>query len=271
MVAKRIGVIGAGKIGEALISGLLKSGMATSENLRASDVAEQRCGYIAETYGIPCTTDNRRVVEGSDVIIVSVQPRDIGKVLEEISGLLTAEQLLVSTAAGVSVSYILKSLKRSDIQVVRIMPNIAVLVREGIIAVAPAGNVTEENLKVVKEIFGSVGRVVVVEERHMDAVTGLSGSGPAYIYLIVEALVEAGVKVGLPRELSFLLATQTVLGSARMVLETREHPAKLRELVTTPGGVTIDGIIELEEGKIRTTIIKAVVKATQRAKELLMN
>ncbi|RLI14838.1 MAG: pyrroline-5-carboxylate reductase, partial [Candidatus Hecatellales archaeon] len=127
------------------------------------------------------------------------------------------------------------------------------------------------NLEAVKEIFGSVGKVVVVEERHMDAITGLSGSGPAYIYLIVEALVEAGVKVGLPRELSFLLATQTVLGSARMVLETREHPAKLRELVTTPGGVTIDGIIELEEGKIRTTIIKAVVKATQRARELLMN
>ncbi|MHC1563851.1 MAG: pyrroline-5-carboxylate reductase [Candidatus Hecatellaceae archaeon] len=271
MVGKKIGVIGAGKIGEALISGLLKSGVAAPENLHASDIARQRCDYIAETYGVTCTTDNRKVAEASDVIIVSVQPRDIGRVLEEVGSLLTAEKLLVSTAAGVSVSYILKSLKRSDIQVVRIMPNITVLVREGIIAVAPAGNVTRENLEAVKEIFGSVGKVVVVEERHMDAITGLSGSGPAYIYLIVEALVEAGVKVGLPRELSFLLATQTVLGSARMVLETREHPAKLRELVTTPGGVTIDGIIELEEGKIRTTIIKAVVKATQRARELLMN
>ncbi|HID18565.1 TPA: pyrroline-5-carboxylate reductase [Candidatus Bathyarchaeota archaeon] len=270
MAGKKIGIIGVGKIGEALISGLLKSGVASPERLYASDIVKQRCDYISKTYQVSCVT-NREVVENSDVIIVSVQPRDIKGVLEEIGRLLSPEQLLVSTAAGVTISYLLKCLGRSDIQVVRIMPNITVVVRESITAMAPAGNVTEENLQLVKEVFGSVGKVVIVDEKHMDAITGLSGSGPAYVYLIIEAMVEAGVKIGLPRELSLQLAAQTVLGSAKMVLEIKEHPAKLRELVTTPGGVTIDGIIELEEGKIRTTIIRAVVKATQRAKELLMD
>ncbi|RLI26263.1 MAG: pyrroline-5-carboxylate reductase [Candidatus Hecatellales archaeon] len=269
MLARRIGVIGVGKIGEALISGLLKSGVASPASLYACDIVKQRCNHVAEAYGVTCLTSGE-LARKSDVVIVSVQPRDVKGVLEEIRDFLTPGKLLVSTAAGVTIGYLFKCLGREDIQIVRIMPNIAVLVRESITAIAPAGNVTKENLELAREIFSSVGRVVVVDEKHMDAITGLSGSGPAYICLIIEAMVEAGVKVGLPRELSLQLAAQTVLGSARMVLETGEHPAKLREMVTTPGGVTINGIIELEEGKIRATIIRAVARATERARELLM-
>jgi pyrroline-5-carboxylate reductase len=267
---KKIGIIGAGKIGEALISGLLKANATTPDRICASDSSPQRCEYISKKYNIKCSPDNLMVAENSSVIILAVKPKDVKPVLEQINKALTNNHLLISVAAGVTINYIQKILGK-DIPIIRTMPNTPILVREGMIAISTAENTPKEDLEVAVQIFNFVGKTVVVEEKHLNAITGLSGSGPAYIYLVIEALTEAGVKVGLPRDLAILLAAQTTLGSAKMILETNEHPARLREMVTTPGGVAIDGILELEEGKLRTTLIKAVVKATQRAEELLTN
>ena len=269
MSAPRIGIIGVGKLGEALIYGLLRAKVLTPDRLLASDVSLQRCSHISATYNVSCSSDNVHVAGNSQALIIAVKPKDVKRVLEGIRGTLTSSHLVVSVAAGISLNYI-ASILGSNVQVVRVMPNMPVLVGEGMTVIAAAPNVTRENLAVAEEIFRSVGKVAFADEKYMDAVTGLSGSGPAYIYFVIEALTDAGVKVGLPRELSSLLATQTTLGAARMVLETGEHPAKLRDMVATPGGVTVEGLAKLEEGKLRMTFINAVVKATQRSKELLI-
>ena len=264
---KRIGIIGTGKMGEALISGLTQSKLVDKTSLSASDVVSRRCDHISRTYGISCYTDNKRVVEVSDVVIIAVQPRDVKAVLEGIREKLTAKHLLISIAAGVSTGFLSKNLQKA-VPTIRAMPNNPCMIGEGMIALAPMPNVSEENLQIAREIFSSIGRVIVIDEGHFDAITGLSASGPAYIYLVIEALSDGGVKVGIPKDVSIELAAQTVLGSARMVLETREHPAKLRDMVTTPGGTTISGLMELEDRGIRVAFIRAVEKATQRAREL---
>ncbi len=269
MINVRLGIIGSGKIGEALINGLLSSKRIRKENLVSSDVKKERRDYITQKYSIECLSSNSDLINRSEVIILAVKPNDVKKVVVGIGDTLTDRHLLISIAAGVTITYIMKYLKK-QIPIVRGMPNVPVLVREGI-TVLTTINGTNKHLNLAKEIFGSIGKVVVLEERHLDAVTGLSGSGPAYIFMVIESLVEAGVKVGIPREISSLLAVQTTIGSAKMVLETGEHPALLRDMVTTPGGVTIDGIIQLEEGKLRTSIINAVVKATERSRELVLN
>ncbi|MEM3079975.1 MAG: pyrroline-5-carboxylate reductase [Thermoproteota archaeon] len=269
VINAKVGIIGSGKIGEALIKGLISSKKLSRKNLCASDVREERRRYISKKYLIECLHSNLELVEKSEVVILAVKPTDVKKVLQAIRDKLTDKQLLISIAAGVTIDFILKILGK-PIPVVRGMPNLPVLVREGM-TVLSSMNGSEEHLALAREIFESVGKVVFMEEKYMNAVTGLSGSGPAYIFMVIEALVEAGVKVGIPRETSTLLAAQTTLGAAKMILETEEHPALLREMVTTPGGVTIDGIIQLEEGKLRTSIINAVVKATERSRELVMN
>ncbi len=211
------------------------------------------------------------MVKKSEVVILAIKPSEIKKVLLEIKDVITDKHLLISIAAGVTTDYINKNLKKL-VPTVRGMPNTPVLVREGM-TVLTSVNGSNEHLDLAREIFESLGKVTFLEERYLNAVTALSGSGPAYIFMVIEALIEAGVKVGIPREISYLLAAQTTLGSAKMALEleTGEHPALLREMVTTPGGVTIDGIIQLEEGKLRTSIINAVVKATERSRELVIN
>jgi len=269
MINIRLGIIGSGKIGEALINGLTSSKKISKENLVSSDVREERRDYIAKKYSIECLGNNLELVKRSDVIILAIKPNDVKKVILRIKDALTDKHLLISIAAGVTINYIMKNLKK-QVPIVRGMPNIPVLIQEGITVLTTA-NGTNKHLTLAKEIFGSVGKVVVLEERHLDAVTGLSGSGPAYIFMMIESLVESGVKVGIPREISNLLAVQTTIGSAKMVLETGEHPALLRDMVTTPGGVTIDGIIQLEEGKLRISVINAVVKATKRSRELVLN
>ncbi len=265
----RIGIIGAGNVGEALISGLLKAKVSSIDKVMASDIAQQRCEYITNKYKIFCTQNNAEVLSQSSVVILCVKPKDIKNVLEEIKPKINPSHLLISIAAGVSINYIQK-LIGNKIQIIRGMPNIAVLIREGMTVLSNANNVVGKNLETAMKIFSSVGKVIFLDEKLLDAVTGLSGSGPAYIYIVIEALSDAGIKVGLSREISTLLAAQTTLGAAKMVFETKEHPAKLRDMVTTPGGVAIDGLIELEEGKLRITLINAVVKATQKAKELLI-
>jgi pyrroline-5-carboxylate reductase len=207
-------------------------------------------------------------VERADVILLAVKPQTVPIVVSEIGPVLKTSQLLISVAASVSTAFIEKHIP-SPVPIVRAMPNTPCLLNKGMTGLAPGRNSTPEHVALAKFIFDSVGRTVVVDEKHMDAITGLSASGPAFVYIIIESLAEAGVKVGLPRDIATELAAQTVLGAGAMVLETAEHPAKLKDSVTTPAGCTIDGILELEEGGLRVTLIKAVVKATQRAKELL--
>jgi len=264
---KRVGVIGAGNMGGAIISGLLRSEVLVPDELQACDADRDVCAKIVDAHGISCHSDSRGLVGGSDVVVVAVKPKDVAGMLEEVKDVVTPNHLVISVAAGVRIGYIEKRLGRG-VQVVRVMPNLPVVVGEGMAAISAGGNVTEENLEVARVIFSSFGRVVVVEEENLDAVTGLSGAGPAYIYLVIESLADAGVGVGLPRDVALTLAAQTALGAAKMVLKSGRDPAELREMVATPGGVTIEGIKALEEGGLRAAFREALVRATARSKEL---
>lgn len=266
-VGKRVGVVGAGNIGESIISGLIEGGITPPRYINASDILPERLHYLSKTYHVNCFSRNSELVERSDVIFLAVKPRDVKGTFEEMRSALEPRHVLVSMVAGVSIGFIAEALNL-PLPIIRIMPNIAVRVREGMIAVAPASNVGGETLKGVLEMVGGLGRTVVVEEKHLAAVTGLSGSGPAYVSLILEALAEAGVEVGLPRETAALLAAQTVMGSAKMLLETGLEPSKLVGMVATPGGTTVEGLRELEEGRLRDVLVRAVVRATKRAREL---
>jgi pyrroline-5-carboxylate reductase len=262
----RLAVIGAGKMGGILIEGFLKHHLLPPKNILATVQhrgADRKNAHASLSLG----TDNRAAARASDLILLCVKPQVVGQVLEEIRAELTERKLVISIAASVPTEYIEKRLA-AHIPVVRAMPNTPSMVGAGITALAKGNFASEKHLETARTLFGAVGKTVVVDEKHMDAVTGLSGSGPAFIYIILEALAEGGVKLGLSRELATLLAAQTALGAAKVVLETGHHPALLKDTVTTPAGCTIDGILELEEGKLRVTLIKAVVKASQRAREL---
>ena len=235
---------------------------------------EERAAALAKEMGIAVTTDNREAVKGADVILLTVKPQIIADVLQEIAPEIGADTLLVSVAASVPTGFIEEQLaaatgREDKVPVVRAMPNTPAAVGCGMTAICGGTHATSSHLEVARTMFDAVGRTIVLDEKHMDAVTGLSASGPAFAYIILESLAEAGVKVGLPRDVATLLAAQTMKGAASVVLETGDHPALLKDAVTTPAGCTIDGILELEEGKLRVTLIKAVVKATSRAGELL--
>ncbi len=265
---KKLAVIGAGKLGETLIKGLIEAGVIDVSNVIITAGHQVRLDRMRERFGVTGTLSNAMAAESADIIILAVKPQTVPHVLSEIKGSLRPSQLLISVAASVSAAFIEKHLE-TDVPVVRAMPNTPCLLKKGMTGIAPGLNAREEHVGLAKFIFDAVGRTVVVDEKHMDAITGLSASGPAFIYIIIESLAEAGVKVGLPRDIATELAAQTVVGAGSMVIETGEHPAKLKDMVTTPAGCTIDGILELEDGGLRVTLIKAVVKATQRAKELL--
>jgi pyrroline-5-carboxylate reductase len=265
---KKLALVGAGKIGEALLSGILSSQLVPVSNVVATDAEPTRASYIGENYGVKAYTDNRQAVAGADLILLCVKPQQVRDVLRGIRRQVRKDVLVVSVAASVTTTLIEKELDRG-VRVVRVMPNTPCLIRQGMTALCKGRHATDEDLKIARAIFSSMGRTVVVDEKHMDAITGLSASGPAYVYMIIESLAEAGVKLGLPRELSTELSAQTLLGASALVLHTGEHPAKLKDVVTTPAGCTIDGLLELEEGGLRVTLIKAVVKAAIRAKQLV--
>jgi pyrroline-5-carboxylate reductase len=265
---KRIAVLGAGKLGETLVKGLLEARVIEASNLIVTAGHQRRLDQLRERFALAGTLSNKAAVESADIIILSVKPQTVPAVLEEIRDAVNSSQLLISVAASVSTAFIEKHLA-SPVPVIRAMPNTPCLLNKGMTGIAAGSNASREHLDLAKFIFDSVGRSIIADEKHMDAITGLSASGPAFIYIIIESLAEAGVKVGLPRDMATELAAQTVVGAGSMVLETAEHPAKLKDMVTTPAGCTIDGILELEEGGLRVTLIKAVVKATHRAKELL--
>lgn len=266
---KSVLVIGVGKIGEALVSGLLGKGSLTATSITGTTNHQMTADKIHERLNISVGTNNRESLRGKDIVIIAVKPQNMQAVLAEIAQDLKPNQLVISVAASVTTTFIEERLPKS-IPVVRAMPNMPALLNAGMTALCAGANIGSADLDTACAIFKCVGETVVVEENLMDGVTALSASGPAYLYVVIESLAEAGVKLGISRELSTFLTAQTMLGAAQMVLKSKAHPALLKDTVTTPAGCTIDGLMELEEGKLRVTLIKAVLKAAERARELVL-
>jgi len=267
---KNLAVLGTGKLGGILLRAYLKQALFTAKRVTATVRHEEKAAKLSKELGLKVTTDNRKAVQDADIVLLGVKPQVVGEVLKEIAPELGKDTLIISVAASVPTTYIEQRVG-DKLAVIRAMPNTCSIVGCGMTGICRGAHASAEHLEMAKKMFDAVGRTVVVDEKNMDAVTGLSASGPAFAYIILESLAEAGVKVGLPRDVSTLLAAQTMKGAASVVLETGDHPALLKDSVTTPAGCTIDGIMELEEGKLRVTLIKAVVKATQRAGELLFD
>jgi pyrroline-5-carboxylate reductase len=265
---KRIAVLGAGKLGEALITGMLDAGIVSKKQFIATAAHRERLDQLRVKLDIETTLSNGEAVRKAHLVLVCVKPQTLEEVLRQVTDDLTPSHLVISVVASVTTRFI-ESILNKPIPVIRTMPNTPCLIKQGMTAIAPGKNAAPEHVVLARKIFDAIGRTLILDEKHMDAVTGLSASGPAFVYIIIESFVEAGVKVGLPREVATQLAAQMVLGAASMVLETGEHPAKLKDIVTTPAGCTIDGILELEDGGLRVTLIKAVVRATLRARELV--
>ena len=265
---KKLAVLGAGKLGGILLRAYLKQGLFKAKNVTATVKHAEKAAALGKELGVSVTSDNRKAVKGADIILLGLKPQTVAEVLKEIAPEIGPNTLVISVAASVPTSYLEQHLG-SKAYVVRAMPNTPAMVGGAMTGICRGAHSGAEHLEIARAMFDAVGRTVVVDEKNMDAVTGLSASGPAFAYIILESLAEAGVKVGLPREVSTLLAAQMMKGSASVVLETGHHPALLKDSVTTPAGCTIDGILELEEGKLRGTLIKAVGKATSRAGELL--
>ena len=262
-----IGFIGAGNMAQAMIAGLLHAERLLPAQLLASDIDESRLRWLHQTYNIRTFVSNRAVAQEADILVLAVEPQILDEVLTEIAGAVGADTLIVSVAAGYPIARIARGLPGVD-RIVRSMPNTPSLVREGMTAVAYEERLSPRDSAAARTLFESIGQVVKVEERWMDAVTGLSGSGPAYVYVLIEALADGGVKMGLPRETAQLLAAQTVSGAARLVLSSHEHPGVLKDRVASPGGTSIAGLHELERGGLRAALLSAVEAAAQRSHEL---
>jgi pyrroline-5-carboxylate reductase len=263
----RVAVLGAGKMGGILLQAFLKQNLFAPEQMFATVSRAEKAVALSTQWGVNVSTDNRAAAEQADLILIGVKPFQVPDLLEEIKPALTKNKTIVTFAASVKTRSI-EEAAGIEIGVIRAMPNTPAALGAGATALCRGAYVSAKQMELAERIFETVGRTVTVDEKHMDAVTGLSGSGPAYIYIIIEALAEAGVKVGLPRDVATQLAAQTAFGASKMVLETGYHPALLKDAVTTPAGCTIDGILELEEGGLRVTLIKAVMRATERAKQL---
>jgi len=268
---KKIGFIGGGNMAEAIIKGMLSSSTISGSNIFVSEPNKSRQKFLISEYKIKVMKDNLDLVKKTDVLIVAVKPQIIRQVLKDVTEHINEKKLVISVAAGVPISQIEKALsngKKKKLSIVRTKPNTPSVVQEGVTAITAGKGVGKSDLKISHEIFQSVGRTVEVPEDQIDAVTGLSGSGPAYIFMIIEALSDAGVKMGLSRNVANELTIQTVLGSALLVRETGTSPGELKNRVTSPGGTTIAGLHALEKGSLRATLMNAVEKATLRSKEL---
>ena len=265
--SRTIGVIGAGHIGTAVIGGLVRAKLTSPKNIMASRRTASNLDDISRTLGIHTTNDNRKVAKSSDILILAVKPMNARDVMTEIKDIVTPQHIVISVMAGIKTSFI-NSYLGVQCPVIRTMPNTPVLVDAGATAISKGEYATDEHLKLAHDIFRSVGSVETVPENLLDAVTGLSGSGPAYIYMVIEAMTDGGVKMGIPRQIAFRLAAQTVFGASKLVIETGKHPAILKDEVTTPGGTAIAAVHELETHGLRTMLINAVSTATIRSKEL---
>lgn len=264
---RKIGFIGGGAMGEALVTGLLRAGLVAPSQVYISDISEQRRAQLRQKLSVNTTADSCVVTKEADIVIISVKPHVAVQVLKEIAAVARPEQIFISIAAGVTISQI-ESCLAGPVPIVRVMPNTPCLVGEGASAVSAGRHAGEESIKAAMAIFNAAGKAVEVPESLLDCVTGLSGSGPAYMYLILESLIDGAVRLGLPGNIARELAAQTMLGAAKMVLETTEHPARLKNMVTTPGGTTAAGLFALEEGALRSVLMKAVAEATRRSCEM---
>jgi len=264
---RKIGFIGAGKMGSALMQGIIKAGIVKPENLGAADVYEPFLNDLKAKLGINISTDNSVVARASDILLLAVKPQTLGSVLENLKADVTSDKLIISIAAGVPLATYENALPAGT-RVIRVMPNIAATVSEAASGIAPGKNATPEDVKTALEIFSAVGTAVQVSESIMDAVTGLSGSGPAFIFPVIEAMADGAVLEGMDRKSALTLSAQTVLGAAKMMLETGLHPGELKDMVTSPAGTTIQGVHALEEAGVRAAFMNAVIRATERSKEL---
>ena len=267
LTAKRIAFIGGGNMSESLLAGLLRNGLTTPERIIVSDPQLPRREVLAARFGVAVSVDNHTAARGADLLLLCVEPQVLDEVLVELTPIVQGQPLVISVAAGYPISRIQHHLKAAT-RVVRAMPNTPSSIGEGVTALSVMSGLPPEDHALVRNLFESVGKTVVVEERLLDAVTGLSGSGPAYVFAMIEALADGGVLMGLPRSTSQLLAAQTVAGAARMVLEQGEHPGVLKDRVASPGGTTIVGLRRLEDGRLRATLMSAVEAATKRSHEL---
>jgi pyrroline-5-carboxylate reductase len=266
MITGNVGIVGAGKIGSAIARGIIRAGLVTTDQVMASDVSEPLRQAIANELGIAVTSDNRQLCEFADVVILAVKPQILDSVVKQLAKNFGAGKLLVSVAAGVPLARIEAGLP--GVRVVRVMPNICCVVGAGAAAYAGGAHATPQDLEIVGSILNSFGIGLPVEEKDLDAVTGLSGSGPAYVFLFIEALADGGVKVGLSREVALKLALHTVYGAARMALDSAKHLSELKDEVTSPGGTTIAGLYALEQKSLKGIVMDAVVGATKRSQEL---
>jgi pyrroline-5-carboxylate reductase len=264
----RLAVVGGGKMGATLARALLDQGLLAPAQVVATTRHQSTAEELATRLGIATTIDNAAAVAAADVILLCVKPQTLAEALAAMAGALRPGQLLISILASATTRHI-EALLPLPLPVVRAMPNTPALVGAGMTALCPGAHAGPEHLALAESLFAAIGRTLILDEKHMDAVTALSASGTAFVYVVIESLAEGGVKVGLPRRIATELAAQTCLGAAQMVLETGEHPALLKDAVTTPAGCTIDGLLTLEEGGLRVTLIKAVVEATRRAGELI--
>jgi len=262
-----VACVGAGNMVEAILRGLLRSGSATAAQLMLSDVRAERLAELGAAYQVGTTKDNAEAAAWAEVILLAVEPQALEEVLPEISRVIDRSKLVVSVAAGYPLVRLEGHLPGTR-RIVRAMPNTPSSIGEGVTALAYAAGLSDDDRRIASALFEPVGKVVEVAESALDAVTGLSGSGPAYVYVMIEAMADGGVKMGLPRETAQLLAAQTVAGAARMVIELREHPGTLKDRVASPGGTTIVGLHELERGHVRSTLISAVEAATMRSLQL---
>ncbi|MBU4310847.1 pyrroline-5-carboxylate reductase [bacterium] len=267
MLKKRIAFLGVGNMATALMRGIIEAGLTRPEDIVISDINKERLRVTSHELQVIVAKDNREAVKEADVIILAVKPNDMEGLLSEIKESLDSKKLIISIAAGITTSYIEKMLKK-EVPVIRIMPNTPVAVKEGASAFSIGEYVSQEEEKIVKSIFGAVGKIVKVEENLMDAVTALSGSGPAYIFYIIASLIEAAISLGLNKKTATILAIQTVLGSAKLLQETGEEPAALKKKVTSKGGTTEAALLVLDEGKLKETLDKALKAAAKRSQEL---
>ncbi len=264
---KRIAVLGAGKMGGILLQAFLKQQLFAPGEMTATVAHGERAAVLSAQWGVPVTTDNLEAARDAEIVLLAVKPFQVVALLTQIRPALRPGTLVISVAASITTATIEEG-AGVEIAAVRAMPNTPSTLGAGVAGLCRGRFVTDTQMAEAARLFATVGKTVIVDEKHMDAVTGLSGSGPAFIYIVLESLAEAGVKVGLPRDIATLLAAQTAFGAAKMVLDTGYHPALLKDAVTTPAGCTIDGILELEEGGLRVTLIKAVMRATERARAL---
>ena len=254
-------------MGEALVSGLIRSGGRSADEIMVTNRREERSRELAERYGITTTLSNAEAAAWADVLVLMVKPQDMDALLSEIREHVTPDDLIVSFAAGIRTSFVEKRLP-DEVPVVRVMSNVAVLVDEAMSVVAAGSHSTEAHLEVAEELLGYVGKVLRLKETHLDSITATSGSGPAYFFLLAEAMIEACILLGLSRDIATELIIQTMLGSAKMLRDTGKHPVELREMVTSPGGTTIAAIRHLEEAGVRAAFLNAIDAARKRSAEL---